>query len=181
MDPLAYIQNKIRLALEKRKVVSIELDAIAQNLVPSVLQVLVHDHTDTLQTAQTAITTLSNTEVFEHPQIKRILDASIEKVCDMYKNEYTDVSNKITTDNIIKNDLATLLKTSPTSWSTLKEKTYQELMNNAVPGSNDERVFLWIGEIKKGTGITPNINETVGNYSKRAIASFLKSQSEIPV
>lgn len=179
MDPLVYIQNKIKLALEKSKVVSTELDLIAKNLVPSVLQVLVHDHTDTLHTTQTAISTLPDAEAFEHPQVKRILDASIEKVCDMYKNEYIDVSNKITTDNIIKNDLATLLKTSPATWGTLKEKTYQELMNDVVPGSNDERVFLWVGEIKKGTGITPDVNETVDNYSKRAIGSFLKSQSEI--
>jgi hypothetical protein len=181
MDPLTYIQNKIKLTLEKNKVTSVELDAIAQNLVPSVLQILVHDHKDTLQTTQTSIATLSDAEAFEHPQIKRILDASIEKVCALYKNEYADISNKTTTDNIIKNDLASLLKTSPTAWNTLSEKTYQQLMNDAIPGSNDERVFLWVGEIKKGTGITPDINETVGNYSKRAIASFLKSQPEIRV
>lgn len=179
MDPLTYIQNKIKLTLEKSKVGSTELDAIAQNLVPSVLQVLVHDHKDTLRTTQTSIATLSDAEAFEHPHIKRILDTSIEKVCGIYKNEYANISNKVTTDNIIRNDLAALLKTSPTAWNTLKEKTYQELMNDVTPGSNDERVFLWVGEIKKGTGITPDINETVGNYSKRAIASFLKSQTEI--
>lgn len=179
MDSVTYIQNKIKLALEKHGVVSTELDTIAQNLVPSVLQVLVHDHTDTLHTAQATITTLSDAETFELPQIKRILDASIEKVCAVYKDEYVDISNTTNTNNIIVNDLNTLLKTSPTAWNTLKEKTYQELMNDATPGSNDERIFLWVGEIKKGTGITPDINETVGNYSKRAIASFLKSQPEI--
>mgnify|MGYP003393472733 CR=1 FL=1 len=179
MDPLTYIQNKIKLGLEKSNVASADLNAIAQELVPSVLQVLVHDHADTLSTTQVTIATLPDAEAFEHPQIKRILDASIEKVCTIYKNEYVDTTNTTNASNIIVNDLNALLKTSPTAWNTLKEKTYQELMNDATPGSNDERVFLWVGEIKKGTGITPSINETIGNYSKRAITSFLKSQPEI--
>lgn len=181
MDSLAYIKNKIKTTLEKNNVVGTEIDAIAEELMPSVLQVLVHDHADTLKATQTTIATLPDAEIFEHPKIKLILEASIEKVCDMYKNEYTNISIKGIADTIISNDIATLLKTSPLAWGTLQDKTYQEITTVMTPGSNDERVFLWVGEIKKGTGVAPTINETVGEYSKRAISSFLKSKPEIRV
>jgi hypothetical protein len=111
--------------------------------------------------------------------MKRILDDSIEKVAKLYDQSFTETSLKSTAATIIANDLNTLLKQDRGFWERAQEKTYQELMNDARPGSNDERVYLWLGEIKKNTGIAPETNETVGAYSSRAITQFLKSQAGI--
>lgn len=177
MDPLTYIKNQLKSILERSKVASPELDAVADELVASVLLILATDHEDTLQTMKDGVSLLEDSKIIEHPQIKHILDDSIEKVAHTYDNTYTDISLTSNAKTIITNDIQALLKQEPTFWERVQKKTYQEVMNDAHPGSNDERVFLWLEEIKKITGITPEVNEAIGTYSTRAIAHFLRSQA----
>lgn len=177
MDPLTYITTKLKSILEKSKVVSPELDAVVEELVPSVLQTLSTDHLVTLDAIKDEIASLSDEKLTEHPQMRHILDDSITKVAQMYDKNYTTLYLEKDARIIIAKDIETLLKQNPAYWKQAQEKTYQEVMNDIHPGSNDERVFLWLEEIKKTTGITPEVNEAIGTYSTRAIAHFLRSQA----
>lgn len=177
MDPLTYIKSRLKSILERSKVPSPELDAVADELVPSVLLILATDHEDTLQSIKDEVSSLDDNKLTEHPQMKRILDDSIEKIARTYDATYTDISLTNNAKTIVTNDIQTLLKQDPAFWERVQKKTYQEVMNDARPGSNDERVFLWLEEIKKATGVSPEINEAIGVYSTRAIAYFLRSQA----
>jgi len=179
MDPLTYIKTKLKSTLEKSTFVSPDLDGVVEELLPSILLVISTDHTDTLASIQNEVATLSDEALTEHVQMKRILNDSVEKVASLYDQNYTEISLDSTAKTIISNDLGTLLKQDPSFWERAREKTYQEVMNDARPGSNDERVYLWLGEIKRNTGIAPETNETVGEYSVRAIANFLRSQAGV--
>lgn len=179
MDPLLYIKTKLKASLEKSKIVSPDLAVVVEELVPSVLLTLSNDHTDTLTGIKNEVSTLSDQELLDHPKMKRILDDSVEKVARLYDENYTDISLASTAKTIITSDLQTLLKQDQNFWDKAEKKTYQEIMNDARPGSNDERVYLWLGEIKKNTGIAPEANESAGDYSTRAIAQFLRSQANV--
>lgn len=176
MDPLTFIKTKLKSILEKSTVVSPELDAVVEELLPSVLLTITTDHTDTLESIQNEVATLTDEALTEHVQMKRIISDSVEKVARLYDENYTEISLASAAETIISNDLGTLLKHDPSFWERAQEKTYQEILNDAGPGSNDERVYLWLGEIRKNTGITPETNESVGEYSTRAITHFLRSQ-----
>jgi len=179
MDPLTYIKTRLKSTLEKSKVPSPDLDTVADELLPSVLATLATDHEDTLQLIKDEIVDLSDTELTEHIQMQRILNDSVEKVAHIYNENYTDASLTTSAQTVVAHDIETLLKQNPTFWERAQKKTYQEIMNDAHPGSNDERVYLWLGEIKKNTGISPETNEMVGEYSTRAITHFLRSQAGI--
>lgn len=176
MDLFNYIQTQLKDRLSKSDRVSPELDTISQELVPGVLTILIENHHSTIQTLQGNIENMPDIDILNLPQVKRILDTSIEKVSDMYQEEFLAKSIESNALDVIKNDVTTLLKGSVSAWENVKEKTYQEILNDAHAGSNEERVYLWLEEIKKGTGIEPKINETVGAFSKRALISFLRSQ-----
>ena len=179
MDPLTFIKTKLKSILEKNTVISPELDVVVEELVPSVLLAIATDHADTLESIQNEVATLTDESLTEHVKMKRILNVSIEKVARLYDENYTEISLDSTAETIISSDLGTLLKQDPSFWERAQEKTYQEIMNDARPGSNDERVYLWLGEIKKNTGIAPETNESVGEYSTRAITHFLRSQTRV--
>lgn len=178
MDPLTYIKKRLKNILEKTSS-SPELDIVAEELVPSVLAVLSTDHESALQEAKHEVDTRTDEELIDNPKIKNLIEDSVEKVARLYSENYTNISMNTTAKTIISNDLATLLKQDSSFWDRAQKKTYQEVMNDARPGSNDERVYLWLGEIKKNTGIAPETNESVGEYSTRAIAQFLRSQAKV--
>lgn len=176
MDLFSYIQTQIKERLSKGIYVSPELDVVSQELIPGVLTLLAENHQTTLETLQDSIVNKSDTEILNLPQIKRILDQSIEEVCNIYQEEFTKTTLESNAKEVIKSDVTTLLKGSLSAWENLKEKTYQEVLNDAHAGSNEERIYLWLEEIKKGTGIEPEINETVDSFSRRALVHFLRTQ-----
>lgn len=176
MDLFSYIQTQIKERLSKGAYVSPELDIVSQELIPSVLAFLTENHRTILETLQGSIVNKSDTEILNLPQIKRILDLSIEEVCNIYQEEFTQTTLESNAKEVIKSDVTTLLKGSLSVWENLKEKTYQEVLNDAHPGSNEERVYLWLEEIKKGAGIEPEVNETVDSFSRRALIHFLRTQ-----
>lgn len=174
MDILTYIQSQIKTRLTNTKFVSPELDTVASELVPAVLTTLFEDHETILSSLKDTLNEKSDAELFENPQIKQIIALSVEKVCALYITEYTNNSLTTKAHEVVSNDIATLLKSAPLAWDTLKQKTHQELMNDVTPGSNEERVYLWLEEIKKNTGIAAEGGETVEEYSTRAITKFLR-------
>ena len=176
MDLFSYIQTQIKERLSKGSYVSPELDIVSQELIPSVLTLLAENHQTTLETLQSDIVSKTDVEILNLPQIKRILDLSIEKVCDMYQEEFTQTTLENNAQEVIKNDVTTLLKGSLSIWENIKEKTYQEILNDAHAGSNEERVYLWLEEIKKGTGVEPETNESIDAFSRRALVYFLRNQ-----
>lgn len=176
MDLFNYIQIQIKERLSRGSYVSPELDVVSQELIPSVLTLLAENHQTTLETLESSIVNKSDTEILNLPQIKRILDLSIEEVCNTYQEEFTKITLESNAREVIKSDVTTLLKDSLPVWENLKEKTCQEVLNDAHAGSNEERVYLWLEEIKKGTGIEPETNETVDSFSRRALVHFLRTQ-----
>ena len=176
MDLFNYIQTQIKERLSKGSHISPELDIVSQELIPSVLALLAENHQTTLETLQNDLVSKSDEEILNLPQIKRVLDLSIEKVCDIYQEEFTQATLESSAKEVIKNDVTTLLKGSLSVWENLKQKTYQEILNDAHAGSNEERVYLWLEEIKKGTGVEPETNETIDAFSRRALIYFLRNQ-----
>ena len=176
MDLFSYIQTQIKEHLSKGSYISPELDIVSQELIPSVLTLLTENHQTTLETLQSDIVSKTDTEILNLPQIKRVLDLSIEKVCDMYQEEFTRTTLENNAQEVIKNDVTTLLKGSLSVWENIKEKTYQEILNDAHAGSNEERVYLWLEEIKKETGVEPETNESIDAFSRRALVYFLRNQ-----
>jgi predicted transcriptional regulator len=176
MDSVAIIVLKIKTALEVKNPKLPDMMAVSETLVPSVFTLLIHNHKDILLEAQNELQNLSDAEIFENPKIKTALDDSIEKVVDIFSENYSAISLLGAAQSVVKKDIETLLKQDPAFWEKIKDKTYQEILNSIHPGSNEERVFLWLEEVKKGTGIAVNTNESVGEYSVRAIMEFLRSK-----
>ncbi len=174
MDSIAIITLKIKTALLTKNSELPEIEAVADALIPSVFTFLIHDHKDIIHESQKELVNLSDAEVFENPKIKSALDDSIGKVVGIFSENYSNISLLGAANSVIQKDMATLLRQDPAFWQKVKGKTYQEILNSIHPGSNDERVFLWLEEVKKNTGISPNTNEPVGDYSVRAITEFLR-------
>lgn len=176
MDSLTHIVLHIKKYLDAHAPDIQEKDAVALELVPLVLATLQEDHTATLEHVRSELVESTDEALLAHPQMQNVLEESIKKVCDVFIGEHQNITLTQTAEDIVSKDTETLLRTQKDVWNRLKKKTYQELLNDGAPGNNDERVYLWLEEIKKATGVKPEPKETVGEYSVRAIVSFLRSK-----
>lgn len=176
MDSAEIITLKVRDVLASKIPDLPDMSEVAEALVPSILTFFVSDHTDLIRASQEELQNLSDSEIFTNPKIKSALDDSIQKVVDIFYDNYSNTTLKGAADSVVEKDIGVLLGKNLSLWQKIKHKTYQEVLNLVKKNSDEERIFLWLEEIRKNTGIGANTNEPVGDYSVRAIMEFLRSK-----
>lgn len=176
MDSTAIIASKIKKVLESKIPDLPEMNEVVDALVPSVLTVFVSDHADLIRASQDELQQLSDAEIFVNSKIQPAIDNSVTKVITLFYDTYSQTNLSDAANSVVERDIGTLLGNNVALWQKIKDKTYQEVLNLVRKGSNEEKIFLWLEEIRKNTGVSPNTNESVGDYSVRAIMEFLRSK-----
>jgi rRNA maturation endonuclease Nob1 len=176
MDSTAIIASKIKKVLESKIPDLPEIDEVVDALVPSALTIFVSDHADLIRASQDELQQLSDAEIFANSKIQSALDDSIEKVITFFYDTYSQTNLSDAANSVVEKDIGTLLGNNVALWQKIKDKTYQEVLNLVKKNSNEEKIFFWLEEIRKNTGVSPNTNESVGNYSVRAIIEFLRTK-----
>ncbi len=177
MDISLFITQAIKKDLAQNKSTIPEIDIVCDELLPSVLTFFMSDHEELLRSKVSLFTEESGASIFDDTLLAGALQESVTKVCGMFTNSYTEniLTSKVST--VIENDVHTLLKgisdNTDTTWENLKEKTHDELLALSRAGTKEERIFLWLKEIQKSTGVSPGVHESAAEYSARAIGLFL--------
>ena len=177
MDISLFITQAIKKELGQSTSIIPEIDIVCDELLPSVLTFFMSDHEELLSSKADLFTEESDASIFDDTLVAGALQESVSKVCTIFTKSYTEnvLTSKVTT--VIENDVHTLLKgiseNEDATWENLKEKTHDELLAMSRAGSKEERIFLWLKEIQKSTGVSPASEESAAKYSARAIGLFL--------
>lgn len=178
MDISLFIIQAIKKELAQYTPAILEIDIVCDELLPSVLTFFMSDHEELLRNKSGLFTDNTEATLFYDPLLAEALRTSVQKTCAIFTTSYSEniVASKVNT--VIENDVSTLLANisdnASATWEKLKEKTHDELLALSHAGSKEERIFLWLKEIQKSTGVSPDVHESAAEYSARAIGSFLK-------
>lgn len=154
--------------------------ALTDYLLPYVFEHALFTHKESAQSIITENENISFDDALVHPLMQKALTDSLEYVLALYKTSFIQFSSEDKADEVIARDAETLLRSHVNvSWGTLRTKTLQELQNDVHPGNAEEKVYLWVQEIQKQTGIYSETSEKIGDYVKRAIATFLQKTNMV--
>lgn len=181
MDISLFIIQAIKKEIVKQLSTIPEIDIVCDELLPSTLTFFISDHEELLRSKTSLFTEENSESIFDDVLLAGALRISIEKVCTLFTNSYREniLTTKVST--VIESDVSTLLANisddASATWEKMKEKTHDELLAVSRPGSKEERIFLWLKEIQKSTGVSPAVHESASEYSSRAIGLFLKQNT----
>ena len=169
------IRTKLTQELTKILPNEPEVPALADYLLPYVFEHALFTHKESTQSIVGENENISLEDAFEHPLMQKALNESLDFVLSTYRTSYKQFSSEEKAHEVITRDVQTLLKShAQVSWNALQAKTTQELQNDVHPGNAEEKIFLWIQEVQKQTGVYPETGEKIGSYVHRAIATFIQ-------